>query len=212
VENAIKYGKTVNAIRLDSGDLYNLSVNSRRLLTNYNQYTTKIVATNDLDEYSITDLIQKGAPIDSFGVGTQLVSTPDCPSFGFVHKLIEVDGRAVAKKADGSKGTWPGKKQVWRTVSPYKNTTVMTQDTISTFSENSPSECAVPMVQQYAIAKTNPKDIEQARHFFKETLAILPPYMKTIPRKPIVQEQAGKIEYPVQFSNGLIHLKNITNA
>jgi len=213
VENAIKYGKTVSAIRLDSGDLYNLSVNARRALNNSGNHTTKIVATNDLDEYSITTLLQNGAPIDSFGVGTQLVSTPDCPSFGFVHKLIEVDGRAVAKKADKAKGTWPGKKQVWRDLAPYNNSILMAQDTISTFDEAKPSDFATPMVQEYKIEKQDAKNIVWcARDWFKQTLATLPQYMKIIPKKPILQEQPGRIEYPVRFSNNLIQLRNKTNA
>ena len=72
VKKIIRLGIHMNGIRLDSGDLYYLSVESRKLLDAAGYNDTKIVASGDLNEYLIRDLVNKGAPIDSFGVGTEL--------------------------------------------------------------------------------------------------------------------------------------------
>lgn len=148
VEKALKVNP--KAIRLDSGNLYDLSVRAKKIINDSGK-DIKIVATNDLDEYSIADLLSRGAPIDSFGVGTQLVSTPDYPSMGMVYKLVEVEGRPVFKKADTlAKSTWPGKKQVWR--SP-------TCDYISLFGFDSPGEEYTPLIKEVKIMEYDQKQL-----------------------------------------------------
>ena len=72
VKKIIRLGIHMNGIRLDSGDLCYLSVESRKLLDVAGYNDTKIVASGDLNEYLIRDLVNNGAPIDSFGVGTEL--------------------------------------------------------------------------------------------------------------------------------------------
>lgn len=79
------------AIRIDSGDLLAQSLTGRRLLNELGAYDTKIVATGDLDEERIASLLAAGAPIDSFGVGTRLVTGANCPSPGFVYKLVAIE-------------------------------------------------------------------------------------------------------------------------
>ncbi len=79
------------AIRLDSGDLRELSRASRDLLDSLGATNTKIVATGDLDESRIAELLRHDAPIDRFGVGTRLVTGENCPSPGFVYKLVEIE-------------------------------------------------------------------------------------------------------------------------
>lgn len=94
VRHAITVGKELRAhghalagVRLDSGDLAHLSIEARRLLDEAGFPDAKIVASNDLDEQLIGSLIEQGARIDSYGVGTKLVTAFDQPALGGVYKL-----------------------------------------------------------------------------------------------------------------------------
>ena len=105
------------AVRLDSGDLLDLSIGVRGILDGAGLGDTRILASGDLDEWRIAALLAEGAPIDGFGVGTALTTSEDAPALGGVYKLVAIeDGgetRAVMKRSTG-KATWPGDKQVWR--------------------------------------------------------------------------------------------------
>jgi nicotinate phosphoribosyltransferase len=94
VRHAIQVGKELQAkgyplggIRLDSGDLAHLSIEARKLLDDAGFHDAKIVASNDLDEILISSLLEQGAQIDVFGVGTKLVTAFDQPALGGVYKL-----------------------------------------------------------------------------------------------------------------------------
>ncbi|UNK16625.1 nicotinate phosphoribosyltransferase [Paenibacillus sp. N3/727] len=115
-------GKRMNAIRLDSGDLAYLSIQARKMLDDAGLHYVQIVASNDLDEGTILDLKAQGARIDTWGVGTQLITAADQPALGGVYKLVEreVDGVMVPTiKISGNpeKVSTPGKKDVYRIVS-----------------------------------------------------------------------------------------------
>lgn len=101
------------AVRLDSGDLLTLSRAARQRLDEAGLQDIKIVASSSLDEYAIRDLIEAGAPIDAFGVGTRWAVSPDAPDLDFAYKMAEFDGLPRMKASSG-KATWPGAKQVWR--------------------------------------------------------------------------------------------------
>lgn len=105
-------------VRLDSGDLLELSLAVRSILDRHRRQDVKIVASGDLDEYRIWQLRKAGAPIDAFGVGTRMVTSEDAPALQAVYKLVAVQEphgamRAVAKSSAGKK-TLPGAKQVYR--------------------------------------------------------------------------------------------------
>jgi nicotinate phosphoribosyltransferase len=104
-------------VRLDSGDFAGLSRQVRRILDEAGLHDAKIMASGDLDEYRIRDLVQSGAPIDAFGVGTQLATSGDAPSMASVYKLVETETcgikRFTAKYSD-DKGSLPGSKQLFR--------------------------------------------------------------------------------------------------
>jgi nicotinate phosphoribosyltransferase len=111
------FGASIPAIRLDSGDLCELSKQARRILDDAGMNNTKIFASGDLNEYRIADLISRGAQIDSFGVGTELATSYDDPALSGVYKLagIEENGRMRMRiKLSYDKATYPGAKQVWR--------------------------------------------------------------------------------------------------
>ena len=126
VKNAIKVacemensGVVLRAIRLDSGDLADLSKRARALLDASGLVDCKIIASGDLDEYAIADLVAKGAAIDVWGVGTRLVTAYDQPALDLAYKLsaISEDGswRWCAKKSSSKgKRTLPGVLQVSR--------------------------------------------------------------------------------------------------
>ena len=111
----IKYG-----IRLDSGDLAYLSKEARKILDEAGFPEATICASNDLDEFLLHDLKMQGAAIDSWGVGTNLITSKDCPSFGGVYKLAAIqneEGEFVPKikiSENTEKITNPGNKTIYR--------------------------------------------------------------------------------------------------
>jgi nicotinate phosphoribosyltransferase len=116
-EIAATLGENVLGVRLDSGDLWEKSREVRAILDRHGRHDTKIVASGDLNEFKIEDLMAHGAPIDSFGVGTDLVTSRDVPALSVVYKLVETEaGGIVAPKTKFSeeKVYWPGRKQVFR--------------------------------------------------------------------------------------------------
>lgn len=115
-------GKRLGSIRLDSGDLAYLSVQARKMLDDAGLPYVKIVASNDLDENTIFNLKAEGARIDTWGVGTQLITAADQPALGGVYKLVERERNGAMEptiKISGNpeKVTSPGKKDVLRIVS-----------------------------------------------------------------------------------------------
>ncbi|HEX8198969.1 MAG TPA: nicotinate phosphoribosyltransferase [Isosphaeraceae bacterium] len=103
----------IGAIRLDSGDLAELSRVARQILDDHGRHAARIVASGDLDERKIAALVAAGAPIDAFGVGTELITSRDAPALAMVYKLVALDGRGRIKLSPGKK-TYPLAKQVFR--------------------------------------------------------------------------------------------------
>src|SRR4051794_4869803 len=106
-------GIRILGVRLDSGDLGALARTVRDILDEGGCADVQIVASGDLDEYRVHDLVATGAPIDAFGVGTRMGTSADAPSLGVVYKLVEDEHGPKLKLAEG-KATWPGRKQVFR--------------------------------------------------------------------------------------------------
>lgn len=112
-------GKRLKGVRIDSGDIAYLSKKCRKMLNEANLHDCAIVASNSLDEFIITDLLDQGAKIDSFGVGERLITAKSEPVFGCVYKLaaIEKNGEIIPKikiSENEEKITNPGYKKVWR--------------------------------------------------------------------------------------------------
>ena len=104
-------------MRLDSGNLVELSHAVRAILNASGNADAKIMATGDLNEYKILELVAAGAPIDAFGVGTELATSSDAPSHGAVYKMVELDvagERRYTAKFSADKSTLPGSKQIFR--------------------------------------------------------------------------------------------------
>ncbi len=103
----------VTAIRLDSGDLRTEAIEARRILNEAGLHRVKIFASGNLDEKVIARLLSDNAPIDGFGVGTEMGVSSDAPTLDIVYKLVEYAGRGRIKLSPG-KWVLPGRKQVFR--------------------------------------------------------------------------------------------------
>jgi nicotinate phosphoribosyltransferase len=149
VPNAIKVGRelrdrghALKGIRLDSGDLAYLSKQARAMLDEAGLQDARIVASNDLDENLIADLLDQGARIDIWGVGTNLVTSQDQPALGGVYKLVAAEGGAgtleprIKVSSNPEKVTVPGVKDLFRA---YDEDGLMSGDCLSLSDESQPS-------------------------------------------------------------------------
>ena len=106
-------GIEIAGVRLDSGDLAQLSKAVRDVLDTAGLEQVRVLASGGIDELEIARLLAAGAPIDGFGVGTSLTTSSDAPALDCAYKLQEYAGLARRKRSLG-KATWPGRKQVYR--------------------------------------------------------------------------------------------------
>ena len=121
VRKALRQGLPFRGVRLDSGNFLELSRKVRKILDAAGRADAQILASGDLNEYAIEELIRQKAPIDLFGVGTDLVTSRDAPALSGVYKLVEIESggrtRATAKFSE-SKISYPGTKQIFRFLEP----------------------------------------------------------------------------------------------
>ncbi|MFI3208938.1 MAG: nicotinate phosphoribosyltransferase [Eubacteriales bacterium] len=114
-------------IRLDSGDLAYLSKKARKMLDAAGHTSAYISASNDLDEYLIHDLKIQGATITSWGVGTNMITSKDCPAFGGVYKLAAIQDKTgtfipkIKLSENSEKITNPGNKTIFRIYDKLSN-------------------------------------------------------------------------------------------
>jgi nicotinate phosphoribosyltransferase len=128
VPNAIKVAKELGdninfvGIRIDSGDLAYLSKEARKMLDEAGYKHTKIFASSDLDEYTIVNLKAQGAQIDSWGIGTKLITAYDQPALGAVYKIVAIESEngkmedTIKISSNPEKVTTPGLKKVYRII------------------------------------------------------------------------------------------------
>jgi nicotinate phosphoribosyltransferase len=131
-----RLGHELTAVRLDSGDLLADSQHVRRVLDKAGMHEVKVLASGDLDEYRIADLIQVGAPIAGFGIGGNLgvglgsvASGTMGGTLGAVYKLAwyEGGGDRARMKLAGEKSTWPGRKLIYR-IGDYREDAIQLQE------------------------------------------------------------------------------------
>lgn len=134
IKNAIRVAKKmdtrIKGIRIDSGDLYILSKEIRRILDENGFRDAIIFVSGGINEFKIKELMEKNAPINGFGVGTELDTSSDVPYLDCAYKLVEYDGRPTIKLSR-KKVTVPYKKQVYRL---YRNGRIH-KDVITYFDE-----------------------------------------------------------------------------
>ena len=175
------------AIRLDSGDLLELSVASRGLLDEAGLPKVQIVASGNLDEYEIERLVQRSAPIDAYGVGTRMGVSADAPYLDSVYKLVAYDGRPVMKLSPG-KATQPGAKQVCRTAAPKS----IGPDLLASDQERAPSGMVpllVPVMEGGRRLDPRSDSVAAARAHLDAALGRLPAQaLRLVGPKPVAVE------------------------
>lgn len=114
---AASLGRPLWGVRLDSGDMVQLSRDVRKILDDAGLSEAKIMASGDLNEEKVRAIVQAGAPIDAFGVGTELATSADAPNLSAVYKMVEIEVAGIKRftaKQSADKHTLPGAKQVFR--------------------------------------------------------------------------------------------------
>jgi nicotinate phosphoribosyltransferase len=189
-------GGRLGGVRLDSGDLGQLSRQVRKILDERGLQGMKIFASGNLDEHRLTALMQGQAPIDAFGVGTDLSVSADAPSLDAVYKLAEVahDGsRVPTMKFSANKRTFPGRKQVFRIMRAGR----MVADYLALDDERAPGVPLLqPVMRQGRPLGPRPKLGEIQRYAARQRAA-LPPGLQRL------QEARS---YRVRISPGLRRL------
>lgn len=194
IELAGSLGDTLalKGVRLDSGDLVALSRETRRRLDQAGLAHLKIFASGNLDENRITEILADGAPIDAFGVGTQMGTSADAPSLDMAYKLAELDGLGRLKLA-ANKDTWPGVKQVWRRRDPDGRPV---EDTIGLEGEDLEGEpLLVPVMRGGRRTAAGFEPLDVARERAGRELAGLPATLSRL--------QPADPPYPVRVSDRL---------
>ena len=193
-------GVPLKGVRLDSGDLLSLSRATRSLLDEAGMQTTTIVASGDLEEHQISRLVKSGAPIDTWGVGTELGTSRDAPALGGVYKLVADAARNGSGwhpvwKRSPAKATIPGPKQVFRSFSDGS----MSGDLVAEVSERCAGRPLLEsFVQRGELVRR--ESLEALRLRALENLASLSSSLR--------QTEAGNAEpYPVTFSELLLALR-----
>ena len=121
VRKALQVTGDIDGVRLDSGNLGSLAVETRQLLDQAGRTRVRIVASGDLDEEKLQSLALSDAPIDAYGVGTELVVSRDAPGCDLVYKLVSATRSGETQpcvKLAKNKDTMPYRKQIFRKVSP----------------------------------------------------------------------------------------------
>ena len=191
-------GHSLRGIRLDSGDLLDLSLRTRALLDEAGFQDVQVFASGGLDEYEVDALLSAGAPIDAFGVGTKVGVSADAPWLDTVYKLVQYAGHPVLKLSP-HKETLPGPKQVYRLRDAHGR---FLHDTIACSDEDPPEASAEPLLREVMrdgrpVARL--PDLKELRERFKREFARLPDEHKAI-RSPR--------PYQVDISEGLKRLRS----
>lgn len=189
---AVSLGPPFWGVRLDSGNFVELAPAVRRILDEGGFPKAKIMASGDLNEYKILEMVAAGVPIDMFGVGTELTTSSDSPTLGAVYKMVLIESggkkRYVAKLSGSGKTTIPAEKQIFRFAD---------RDVIGLASEKFPKaeEALIqPVVKNGQLVKPLPTP-QEAREHCAHSLAKLPAHVRTV-----FEREGG---WRVEYSRGL---------
>jgi nicotinate phosphoribosyltransferase len=192
-------GIRIQRVRLDSGDIAALSKDVRRILDDQGCRDIQIFVSGNMDEFSIRELLDGGAPIDGFGVGTKLDTSADAPYLECAYKLTEYAGKPKMKKSSG-KTSYPGRKQVFRKYDKGRM-----QGDVITIEDDTPA--GTPIIEQVIAdgKRLSPaKTLSEIAGYMREQLQALPSDLRALTAKPS--------SYPVKISPALEQLKNETEA
>jgi nicotinate phosphoribosyltransferase len=140
----------------------------------------QILASGNLDEYRLRDLIHVGAPIDSFAVGTAMTTSSDAPSLDCAYKLQEYAGRPCRKRSEG-KATWPGRKQVYRY---HADGGCLEYDILTTHDDQLAGEPLLRPVMKEGHRLASSPSLEELRQHVAAQLERLPVPLRTLETVP----------------------------
>ncbi|WP_200762239.1 nicotinate phosphoribosyltransferase [Nitrosophilus alvini] len=180
VENAVKTIKkmgleTFKGIRLDSGDILKLSIEARKILDEAGFSEAMIFVSGSLNEYKIKELLKNGAPVNAWGVGTELAVSADLPYLDCAYKLVEYDNKPKMKFSPG-KITLPSKKQVFR---KYENG-VLTEDIIGFYNEKIKGEPLLKLYMEKGKIVCDMPSLNEIKQKALKNFAKLPENLKDI--------------------------------
>ena len=171
---AAALGRPLWGVRIDSGDFPALSRQVRAILDQAGLPEAKIMASGDLDEYRIRELVSAGAPIDAFGVGTQLATSADAPALSAIYKMVELEICGIKRftaKYSADKISLPGSKQIFREAA---------RDVVVRSGECGKGEALLrPVILAGRLVEPLPT-VEQARRRAAESLAKLPAALRQL--------------------------------
>jgi len=185
-------GITISAVRLDSGDPAVHAPAVRAILDAAGWKTIRILVSGGLDEQSLLSLCRGGAPIDGFGIGTSLTTSPDAPALDCAYKLQEYAGRPRRKRSEG-KATWPGRKQVYRR---YTTDGTLAGDVVALIDEPMDGEPLLRPAMRAGKRVPGLPDLAQARAHAAASLLQLP--------EPLRRLEWGHV--PVEISERICQL------
>ena len=198
-------GVNLVSVRLDSGDLADHARKVRAILDAGGLANVRIFASGNLDEYRVAALLAAGAPIDGFGIGTQLTTSADAPALDSAYKLQVYAGRARRKRSEG-KATWPGVKQVWRSVDAEGR---LTGDIVTLADEAAPTgewQALLRPVMRAGRRTAQPEPLAALRTHAATELARLPVALRQL------APWEGRDAFPVRISEGLRALSREVDA
>ena len=186
-------GISIRGVRLDSGDLVELSRGVRRILDAGGLAEVTIFASGGLDEDALMEFARVKAPIDGLGVGTSLTTSSDVPALDCVYKMQEYAG-LPRRKRSANKATWPGRKQVWRRYGPDGR---MAGDLLGLEGHDSDGEPLIQSVMQGGRRLRPAPSLDDIRRHAKRQLELLP--------EPLRQLDPGTT-YAVEVADELLRL------
>ncbi|TES95011.1 MAG: nicotinate phosphoribosyltransferase [Promethearchaeota archaeon] len=185
-----KYKNTIKAVRIDSGDLVEHSKKVRKILDENGCEKVQIVASSDLNEYKIKKILESNAPIDAFGVGTELATSCDDPTIAGVYKLIEYNNKPKIKTSE-AKLTYPGDKQIYRI---YNKQGEFIEDFLTLDNEPAPpnSEALLILVVKEGRLITELPNLNNIQQYYNENIKKLPNKFKELEENHIFKVRISK--------------------
>lgn len=163
-------GIRIAGVRIDSGDLAAHARQVRAILDEGGLQGATVFASGNLDEHRLAALLEGGAPIDGFGVGTRMNTSADAPFLDCAYKLVEYAGVPRRKRSEG-KATWPGAKQVWRRRDGHGR---LSGDVLSLAGDDQPGEPLLRQVMAGGRRTTPAETLQCVRERARQQLACLP--------------------------------------
>ncbi len=185
-----KFKNSIKAVRIDSGNLIEHAKKVRKILDENGCEKVLIVASSDLNEYKIKKILESNAPIDAFGVGTELATSRDDPTIAGVYKLIEYNHKPKIKISE-DKLTYPSKKQIYRI---YNKQGGFKEDILMLDNEPAPpnSEALLIPVMKEGILITELPELNNIQQYYKENIEKLPNKFKELDENHVFKVRISK--------------------